>query len=308
MNKHLPSFPIPALLKPTFLIPVLLIAALLAALLLPSLSGAPASPPSACQTQADAFPLPDFDALHREASLRGESPVSFRSSAFERLLRGAMGKRRSEPFYPGELAAIRCLSVSPGRVILSPDAAAQEENAIDSLSMLDLQHFTGLEHLRIMGVKTEDLFILPLLPLTSLSLSFCGLTAESCEPLCGMRSLKSLSLEGNNLKTVNFLIGLCTLENLSLAYNPIGSLAPLVFLSSLRSLSLRSTFPATLDPLRYLNRLEVLDLSMIGMPDRPLSLRPLASLAELHVLHLREAAVSGTEHIAHVPHVCGALL
>lgn len=236
---------------------------------------------------------PDAAALHAVSVLRGERPVSFASKDFELLLRIAMRKQPGEPFYPGELAAVRCLHLSPRSATLSPWASAlperRGEDVLTAFSLEDLRHFTALEQLSVSCVTLEGLDALSSLPLSSLSLTVCGLTEEDCAPLHALGQLHALDLSLNDLRDLSFLSGMTALETLSLSFNPVSSIAPLALLPRLERLDLSATFAGSLEPLAGLDALAFLDLSMVSSPEpeaAPLSLLPLAGLDSLRAADL----------------------
>ncbi len=131
--------------------------------------------------------------------------------------------------------------------------------------------------------------LVPLMALTELkSLYLDGTQVRDVTPLAALTALQTLHLRGTHVSDVTPLGALSALQSLDLMDTQVSDVTPLGVLSALQSLNLRGTQVSDVTPLRTLTALLSLDLRGTWVSD----VTPLGTLTALQSLNLWSTRVS----------------
>jgi len=201
-------------------------------------------------------------------------------------------------------AAIREATEKPtGPITVGEARAIQGIEIVDYIitNLSGLQHFTGLEYLRISGAYGGGKTALDLAPLsaltnlTQLQLDECGIV--DLGPLVTLENLSILYMYGNFIEDIAPLADLANLAVLYAYNNSIEDLSPLAALTGLQILNLYGNSIEDVTPLQSLIQLQTLYLDNNLIAD----VTPLAGLSALKTLYLGINNITDISPLSYLP-------
>lgn len=192
----------------------------------------------------------ETQASEKEAAEKAvpDTPVVFKDSAFEKMIKLALGKPEDSEVLESELAQIRTLKIAGG-------THAVVNERLHTLNSVEGYRVEGVLYDKIGDIKSiEDLKYF--INLNRLVISYNQI--EDISVLAEMKNLDTLGLYFNKIRDISALSELPSLRYLYIYNNNIADISPLSGLKELKELYIQNNQINDINALKSLNNLKVL--------------------------------------------------